>query len=86
MYKKSKVIRSQKYFSILLMVQIRHYLLKAVVKTAVWKNKSLIDIIAAPEVSLSKSHYHRQKDEVCHEFFPFVENFLCETIHIHYGP
>ena len=43
------------------MVQIRQYLLKAVVKTAVWQNKSLIDIIAAPEVSLSKSHYHGKR-------------------------
>ena len=54
------------------MIQILHYLLetcvtflaaiiiKAVVKT-VWKNKSLIDIIAAPEVSLSKSHYHGKR-------------------------
>lgn len=54
------------------MIQILHYLpetcvtflaaiiIKAVVKT-VWTNKSLIDIIAAPEVSLSKSHYHGKK-------------------------
>ena len=54
------------------MIQILHYVLKtcvtfqaaiiikAVVKT-VWTNKSLIDIIAAPEVSLSKSHYHSKR-------------------------
>lgn len=80
------------------MIQILHYLLetcvtfpaaiiiKAVVKT-VWTNKSLIDIMAAPEVSLiNEKPLSWQKDEVCHEFFQFVKNFLCENIHIHYGP